>query len=148
MQTVRVALGESSYPIHVGLRLIDQAELIAAHLAQPRVAVASNTTVAPLYLDRLTAALTGHGIEVVPIVLPDGEHSKDAQTLNLIYDALLTHRCDRKTTVLALGGGVIGDMAGFAAASFMRGVPFIQIPTTLLAQVDSSVGGKTGINHP
>jgi len=148
MQTVRVALGERSYPIHVGLRLIDQAELIAAHLAQPRVAVVSNTTVAPLYLDRLTAALTGRGIEVVPIVLPDGEHYKDAQTLNLIYDALLTHRCDRKTTVLALGGGVIGDMAGFAAASFMRGVPFIQIPTTLLAQVDSSVGGKTGINHP
>ncbi len=149
MQTVRVALGERSYPIHVGSNVIEQQlGAVTPLLAQPRVAIVSNTTVAPLYLDRVSAAFAAHGVQSVPIVLPDGEDHKDWPTLNLIFDALLRNRCDRKTTLVALGGGVIGDMTGFAAAAFMRGVPFIQIPTTLLAQVDSSVGGKTGINHP
>lgn len=148
MQTLHVALGERSYPIHVGSQLLEQPALISSLLATPRVALVSNTAVAPLYLDRMSAALRAAGIEVLPIVLPDGEDHKNWQTLNLIYDALLQHRSDRKTTLIALGGGVIGDITGFAAASFMRGVPFVQVPTTLLAQVDSSVGGKTGINHP
>lgn len=148
MQTLTVALGSRSYPIHIGVDLLKQPELIVAHLPQKRVAVITNTTVAPLYLDMLTAGLAAHGVEVVPIVLPDGEQYKTWETLNSIFDALLTHRCERKTTLIALGGGVIGDLTGFAAASYLRGVPFIQIPTTLLAQVDSSVGGKTGINHP
>jgi 3-dehydroquinate synthase len=117
-------------------------------LPQKRVAVVTNTTVAPLYLEQLTAALQAGGVTVMPIVLPDGEAYKNWETLNLIFDALLTQRAERKTTLIALGGGVIGDMTGFAAACYQRGVPFIQIPTTLLSQVDSSVGGKTGINHP
>ncbi|MDR3391509.1 MAG: 3-dehydroquinate synthase [Sulfuriferula sp.] len=148
MQTLTVALGSRSYPIHIGMDLLKQPELIVAHLPQKRVAVITNTTVAPLYLPTLTAGLVAHGVEVVPIILPDGEQYKTWETLNSIFDALLTHRCERKTTLIALGGGVIGDLTGFAAASYLRGVPFIQIPTTLLAQVDSSVGGKTGINHP
>jgi 3-dehydroquinate synthase len=110
--------------------------------------VVTNTTVAPLYLGRLRGLLEGQGVQVIPVVLPDGEQHKNWETLNLIFDALLRGRCDRSTPLIALGGGVVGDLAGFAAASFMRGVPFIQAPTTLLAQVDSSVGGKTGINHP
>ena len=148
MQSLIVNLNERSYPIHIGANLLDQPELILPHLTQKQVAVITNTTVAPLYLHTLTQALDQHSVKVVPIVLPDGEQYKNWETLNLIYDALLTHRCERKTTLIALGGGVIGDIAGFAAATFLRGVPFIQIPTTLLAQVDSSVGGKTGINHP
>jgi len=112
------------------------------------VMVVTNTTVAPLYLARLTATLARGGVAVSSVVLPDGETYKNWETLNLIFDALLTQRAERKTTLIALGGGVIGDMTGFAAASYQRGVPFIQIPTTLLSQVDSSVGGKTGINHP
>ena len=148
MQTLTVALGNRSYPIHIGMDLLKQAELIVSHLPQKRVAVITNTTVAPLYLATLTAGLEAHGVEVLPIILPDGEQYKTWETLNSIFDALLTHRCERKTTLIALGGGVIGDLTGFAAASYLRGVPFIQIPTTLLAQVDSSVGGKTGINHP
>ncbi len=148
MQTLTVALGSRSYPIHIGIDLLNQPELIVAHLPQKRVAIVTNTTVAPLYLDKLTAGLTAHGVAVVPIILPDGEEYKTWETLNLIFDALLENRCERKTTLIALGGGVIGDLTGFAAASYLRGVPFIQIPTTLLAQVDSSVGGKTGINHP
>ncbi|BBP02384.1 3-dehydroquinate synthase [Sulfuriferula nivalis] len=148
MQTLTVALGSRSYPIHIGIDLLNQPELIIAHLPQKRVAIVTNTTVAPLYLDKLTARLTAHGVAVVPIILPDGEEYKTWETLNLIFDALLENRCERKTTLIALGGGVIGDLTGFAAASYLRGVPFIQIPTTLLAQVDSSVGGKTGINHP
>jgi 3-dehydroquinate synthase len=110
--------------------------------------VVTNTTVAALYLDRFSAALHGAGVEIVPVVLPDGEGHKSWQTLNAIFDALLSNRCERKSTIIALGGGVVGDLAGFAAASYQRGVPFIQVPTTLLAQVDSSVGGKTAINHP
>ncbi|MDD3530302.1 MAG: 3-dehydroquinate synthase [Gallionellaceae bacterium] len=148
MQTLTVDLGDRSYPIHIGAGLLDRADLILPHLAQKRVAIVTNTTVGPLYLERLTATLKNAGVEVLPIVLPDGEAYKNWETLNLIFDALLSHRAERKTTLIALGGGVIGDLTGFAAASYQRGVPFIQVPTTLLAQVDSSVGGKTGINHP
>lgn len=148
MDTVTVSLGERSYPIHIGEQLLDRAELIAAHLPRRKVAIVTNTTVAPLYLSRVQATLETAGVEALPVILPDGEAFKTAATLNLVFDALLTARCDRKTTVIALGGGVVGDIAGFAAAVYLRGVPFIQIPTTLLAQVDSSVGGKTGINHP
>ncbi|ODU02170.1 3-dehydroquinate synthase [Thiobacillus sp. 65-1402] len=148
MQTLNVDLGDRSYPIHIGAGLLDHADLLLPHLPQKRVAVVTNTTVAPLYLERLTATLQAGGVAVTPIVLPDGEAYKNWETLNLIFDALLTQRAERKTTLIALGGGVVGDMTGFAAASYQRGVPFIQIPTTLLSQVDSSVGGKTGINHP
>ena len=148
MQTLTVDLGERSYPIHIGGGLLDRADLIVPHLAQKRAAIVTNTTVGPLYLDRLTKTLEGAGVQVIPIVLPDGEVYKTWETLNLIFDALLTNRAERKTTLIALGGGVIGDLTGYAAASYQRGVPFIQVPTTLLAQVDSSVGGKTGINHP
>jgi 3-dehydroquinate synthase len=148
MQTLTVDLGDRSYPIHIGPGLLARADLIVPHLAQKRVAIVTNTTVAPLYLERMTRTLTDAGVEVMPIVLPDGEAYKDWQTLNLIFDDLLKSRAERKTTLIALGGGVIGDMTGFAAACYQRGVPFIQVPTTLLAQVDSSVGGKTGINHP
>jgi 3-dehydroquinate synthase len=148
MHTLTVDLGDRSYPIHIGAGLLSRAELILPHLAQKRVMVVTNTTVAPLYLAQLTATLQAGGVKVAQVVLPDGEAYKNWETLNLIFDALLTDRAERKTTLIALGGGVIGDMTGFAAASYQRGVPFIQIPTTLLSQVDSSVGGKTGINHP
>jgi 3-dehydroquinate synthase len=148
MRTLNVALAERGYPIHIGPGLLAQAERVLPALAGPQLAIVSNTVVAPLYLDKLAGPLRAAGKRVVEIVLPDGEAYKDWQTLNTIFDALLANRCDRTTTVVALGGGVIGDLAGFAAASYQRGVPFIQVPTTLLAQVDSSVGGKTGINHP
>ncbi len=146
MQTLTVGLAERSYPIHIGTGLIGHAELLLPYLPRKRAAVVTNTTVAPLYLETLRRTL--HGVDLIPIVLPDGEQYKTAQTLGQIYDALLTNRCERSTPLIALGGGVVGDMTGFAAATYLRGVPFIQIPTTLLAQVDSSVGGKTGINHP
>ncbi len=148
MQTLSVALGERSYPIHVGAGLLDRAGLIVPFLAQKKAAVVTNPTVAAFYLDRVAGALAREGVEVVRIVVPDGEERKDWRTLNAIFDALLEQRCARDTTLIALGGGVIGDLAGFAAATYQRGVPFVQIPTTLLAQVDSSVGGKTAINHP
>ena len=148
MRTVSVGLGERSYPIHVGRGLLAQVELLLPHLAQPRVAIITNNTIAPLYLAPLVKALENAGIEIVQAIVQDGEEHKNWQTLNAIFDVLLRHRAERKTTVLALGGGVVGDLAGFAAASYQRGVPFIQLPTTLLAQVDSSVGGKTAINHP
>ncbi|MBT9566883.1 MAG: 3-dehydroquinate synthase [Thiobacillus sp.] len=148
MQTLTVELGDRAYPIHIGPGLLSQADLILPHLMQKRAMVVTNTTVAPLYLHQLTATLEAGGVAVTHVVLPDGEAYKNWETLNLIFDALLTERAERKTTLIALGGGVIGDMTGFAAASYQRGVPFIQIPTTLLSQVDSSVGGKTGINHP
>jgi 3-dehydroquinate synthase len=144
--TLEVDLGTRSYPIHIGPGLLDDAALLQRHLARGRVALVSNTTVAPLYLERVRAAL-GERIAVVKI-LPDGEQYKTLETVAGIYDALIEARCDRHTTVLALGGGVVGDMAGFAAATYQRGVAFLQLPTTLLAQVDSSVGGKTGVNHP
>ena len=148
MQTLNVNLGERSYPIYIGDGLLTRTDLLVPGLVQKKAAVVTNTTVARLYLGTLTAALGKQAVEAVPIVLPDGEQYKNWETLNLIFDTLLSHRCERKTAVIALGGGVIGDLAGFAAAVYMRGVPFIQIPTTLLAQVDSSIGGKTAINHP
>ena len=148
MQTLTVALGDRAYPIHIGSGLLNQPELILPHLKTAQAAIVSNTTVAPLYLDRVQSPLQQAGIKTVSIILPDGEAYKNSESLNLIYDALLQHRMERKATLIALGGGVIGDLTGFAAATYLRGVPFIQIPTTLLAQVDSSVGGKTGINHP
>ncbi len=148
MQTLTVGLAERSYPIHIGSGLLRRADLLLPHLPHKKAAVVTNTTVAPLYLNPLLATLHDHGVESIPVVLPDGEEYKNAKTLELIYDALLTQRCERTTPLIALGGGVIGDMTGYAAATYLRGVPFIQIPTTLLAQVDSSVGGKTGINHP
>ncbi|PPD49618.1 MAG: 3-dehydroquinate synthase [Methylotenera sp.] len=148
MQTLNVELASRSYPIHIGRNLLSQAELILPHLKRKQVAIVTNTTVAPLYLDKLSKTLMNAGVRVTPIILPDGEAYKNSETLNKIYDALLENHCERSTTLIALGGGVIGDLTGYAAATFLRGVPFIQIPTTLLSQVDSSVGGKTGINHP
>jgi 3-dehydroquinate synthase len=147
-QTLTVGLAERSYPIHIGSGLLGQPQLLRAHIRRKRVAIVTNTTVAPLYLDRLKRSLSQIDIVSTDVILPDGEEYKNGATLNLIYDALLGNRCERSTPLIALGGGVVGDMTGFAAATFLRGVPFIQIPTTLLAQVDSSVGGKTGINHP
>lgn len=142
---IQVALGDRSYPIVIAPDALDQ---LASHVQSQRTMIVSNETVAPLYLERVTRALMAAGKTVEQVILPDGENFKTMDTLGLIFDALLTARADRKTTLIALGGGVIGDMTGFAAASYMRGVPFVQIPTTLLSQVDSSVGGKTGVNHP
>ena len=148
MQTLTVGLGDRSYPIHIGTGLLSHSDLLKSHLPKGRVAIVTNSTVAPLYLEKLQDTLQEIGVSSVTVILKDGEVYKTFETLNLIYDALLTHRCERSTPLIALGGGVIGDMTGFAAACYLRGVPFIQIPTTLLSQVDSSVGGKTGINHP
>jgi 3-dehydroquinate synthase len=148
METLNVALGSRSYPIHIGAGLLAHAELIVDKLPQRSAAIITNTTVAPLYLAALRGALEARGVGVVSIVLPDGEEHKTWETLNRIFDALLEHRCERGTALIALGGGVIGDLAGFAAAVYRRGVPYLQVPTTLLAQVDSAVGGKTAINHP
>jgi 3-dehydroquinate synthase len=144
---LNVDLGERSYPIIIGSELLTDVELIRS-LPGNRIAIVTNTVVAPLYLERLSATLQAAGKQCFPIVLPDGEEEKNAENLMAIFTALLEKKCDRKITLLALGGGVIGDMTGFAAATYMRGVPFVQVPTTLLAQVDSSVGGKTAINHP
>lgn len=146
MQTLTVDLGERSYPIYIGAALLSQADLFKRHLAGRQVAIVTNETVAPLYLPVLEQGLQGY--EVTSVILPDGESFKNWETLQLIFDGLLQAHHDRKTTIIALGGGVVGDMAGFAAACYQRGVEFIQVPTTLLSQVDSSVGGKTGINHP
>lgn len=146
MKTLNVALGNRSYPIFIGQGLLSQAELITPHIPAQQVMVVTNETIAPLYLDAALSCL--HSFDCQSVILPDGEQYKNLDTLNLIYDALLTHRFDRACTLIALGGGVIGDMTGFTAATYQRGVHFIQIPTTLLAQVDSSVGGKTGVNHP
>jgi len=148
MRTVNVELGARSYPIHIGDGLIDRAELIVPRLSTKKAAIVTNEVVGPLYLERLCAGLARAGVEIIPIILPDGEAYKEWQTLNTIFDMLLREHCERSTTLIAFGGGVVGDMGGFAAASYQRGMPFIQIPTTLLAQVDSSVGGKTAINHP
>nr|WP_326508230.1 3-dehydroquinate synthase [Noviherbaspirillum sp. CPCC 100848] len=146
--TLQVDLGERSYPIAIGQSLLDDVDLVSRHVRGKRVAIVTNTVVGPLYLDRLARQLADAGKQVTTIVLPDGEEEKNWASLMKVFDVLLAEKCDRKTTLIALGGGVIGDLTGFAAASYMRGVPFIQIPTTLLSQVDSSVGGKTGINHP
>ena len=148
MQTLTVSLADRSYPIHIGSGLLWQAELILPYLKRKQVAIVSNTTVAPLYMQAIAQPLRDAGVSVIEIILPDGEAHKNNQTLQIIYDHLLQNRCERNTTLIALGGGVIGDLTGYAAATYLRGVPFIQVPTTLLSQVDSSVGGKTGINHP
>lgn len=145
---LNVDLGERSYPIAIGTALLSDSDFLSSRIKGKKTVVVTNTVVAPLYLGTLEAALRSAGKEVVSVVLPDGEEKKNWASLMLIFDALLEHKCDRQTTLLALGGGVIGDMTGFAASAYMRGVPFVQIPTTLLSQVDSSVGGKTGINHP
>ncbi len=148
MRTLTVALAERSYPIFIGTDLLGNADLITRQLTQKKVLIVTNTTVGPLYLDTVRRTLVRAGVAVTDVTLPDGERYKNWETLNLIFDALLSSHCERGTTLVALGGGVIGDMGGFAAACYQRGMPFIQIPTTLLAQVDSSVGGKTAINHP
>ncbi|KAJ3692806.1 hypothetical protein LUZ60_011901 [Juncus effusus] len=148
---VDVDLGNRSYPIYIGPGLLDQPDLLQRHVHGKRVLVVTNTTIAPLYLEKVTKALT-HGknnqVSVESVILPDGEQFKNMETLMKVFDKAVETRLDRKCTFVALGGGVIGDMCGFAAAAFLRGVNFIQIPTTLMAMVDSSVGGKTGINHP
>lgn len=148
MEKLTVALGERAYPIYIGQGALGGSELVLPFLRRPKAAIVSNTTVAPLYLQKFSDSLRASGIDVAEIILPDGEQFKNWQTLNTIFDVLLERRCERSTTLIALGGGVVGDMTGFAAACYQRGMPFIQIPTTLLAQVDSSVGGKTAINHP
>jgi 3-dehydroquinate synthase len=149
MKTLHVDLASRSYPIYIGTHLLEQAALFEPHLkSTTTVFIVSNTTVAPLYAKTLMNTLSQLGKTVRLLELPDGESYKDWQHLQLIFDELLAHGADRQSMIIALGGGVVGDMAGFGAASFMRGIRFIQVPTTLLAQVDSSVGGKTGINHP
>jgi 3-dehydroquinate synthase len=149
MQTLTIDLGARSYPILIGPGLMEQAwHSSRGESLLGRVCIVTNEVVAPLYLDRLRMALSKVSLDMTALILPDGEAFKSAATLDRIYDHLLAERCDRTTTIIALGGGVIGDLAGFAAATYQRGVPFIQVPTTLLSQVDSSVGGKTGINHP
>jgi 3-dehydroquinate synthase len=145
---VRIDLGERSYDIRIGRGLLDQRASFEGLPTAACAVIVSNVTVAPLYAERLKSALGSRYARVLVIELPDGEAHKDWTSLNAIFDALLRAGCDRKTLLFALGGGVIGDITGFAAACYMRGVPFVQVPTTLLAQVDSSVGGKTAINHP
>lgn len=147
-QRVQIDLGDRSYPILIAPTLIGEPETFAALPSGNAALIVTNVTVGPIYAERLKATLQRQYKEVHLLMLPDGEAHKNWETLNLIFDALLMHGCDRKTVLFALGGGVIGDMTGYAAASYMRGVPYVQVPTTLLAQVDSSVGGKTGINHP
>jgi len=148
MQSLTVNLGDRSYPIHLGVRLLERAgELLRQAGLRGKVAVVTNPTVAQLYLDSLDEALHQAGFEVAPILVPDGEEHKNLKSLAAIYDRLIAERLERKACIVALGGGVIGDLAGFAAATYLRGVPYVQVPTTLLAQVDSSVGGKTAVNH-
>ncbi len=146
MKTLNLDLGDKSYPIYIGQDLLTQTDLLTQHIKGKQVMIVTNTTVAPLYLAKVKALLTL--FTVAEVILPDGEQYKTLDTVNEIFTALLTARFDRSCTLIALGGGVVGDMTGFAAASYQRGVNFIQIPTTLLSQVDSSVGGKTGVNHP
>jgi 3-dehydroquinate synthase len=146
MQTLKVDLGDRSYPIHIGTGLLDNPDLITPHIHGKQVLIVTNETVGPLYLARIEVICADYQCDVV--ILPDGESFKTLESVNSIFDALLKARHNRTTTLIALGGGVVGDITGFAAASYQRGVNFIQIPTTLLSQVDSSVGGKTGVNHP
>ncbi|XP_042458819.1 3-dehydroquinate synthase, chloroplastic-like [Zingiber officinale] len=147
---VDVDLGSRSYPIYIGSGLLDVPDLLQRHVHGKSVLIVTNTTIAPLYLDRVVKALTqgNPDVTVESVILPDGEKYKNMETLMKVFDKAIECRMDRRCTFVALGGGVIGDMCGFAAAAFLRGVNFIQIPTTLMAQVDSSVGGKTGVNHP
>ncbi len=146
MKKLTVALGERSYPIYIGANLLSQTELFTRHIKSKQVVIVTNETVAPLYLQKVLTHLSAYHVESV--ILSDGEQFKTLDSLNLIFDKLLASKFSRNTTLIALGGGVIGDMGGFAAACYQRGISFFQIPTTLLAQVDSSVGGKTGVNHP
>jgi len=145
MKTLTVELGARSYPIYIGQTLLGKADLLSPYIKGEQVLIVTNETVAPLYLEKTLAAFANFKTETV--ILPDGEIHKNLTVLNQIFDSLLRLHFNRQTTLVALGGGVVGDMTGFAAAAYQRGVPFIQIPTTLLAQVDSSVGGKTGVNH-
>jgi 3-dehydroquinate synthase len=145
MKTLNVALDDRSYPIYIGTGLLSQAELLTNHIKNKEVLIVTNETIAPIYLETVSALLNEYRCESV--ILPDGEEHKTLEVLNKVFDRLLTSRFSRQVTVIALGGGVIGDMSGFAASCYQRGVPFIQIPTTLLSQVDSSVGGKTAVNH-
>lgn len=148
MQTLTVHLGDRAYPIFVGAGLLSQAgEFLNRAGLRGKVAVLSNPTVAQLYLDTTCEALTDAAFQAVPVLVPDGEEHKNLQTLASIYDRLVAERFERKSCILALGGGIVGDLAGFAAATYLRGIPYVQVPTTLLAQVDSSVGGKTAVNH-
>ncbi len=146
MKKLQVELGDRSYPIYIGAGLLNQAEHYTQHIKAKQVMVVTNTTIAPLYLDKVLKNLQGFTVETV--ILPDGEQFKTLETVTHIFDKLLAGKFSRNATLIALGGGVIGDMGGFAAACYQRGIAFVQIPTTLLAQVDSSVGGKTGVNHP
>ena len=145
MKTLTVDLGDRSYPIHIGQQLLDNSDLLTRHIRSKQVMVVSNDTVAPLYLDKVMQGLSG--FDAASVILPDGEQYKTLDTLNSIFTALLEARYNRDCTLVALGGGVVGDITGYASASYQRGVAFLQVPTTLLAQVDSSVGGKTGVNH-
>ena len=147
MKTINIQFDERSYPIYIGEGLISDYELIGQHLPHKKIAIITNDLVADIYLAPLINSLSPHK-DVISIILPDGEKYKNTDSLNSIYSQLLKNKADRNTTLIALGGGVIGDITGFAAATYMRGINFIQMPTTLLSQVDSSVGGKTGINHP
>ena len=146
MRTLKVDLGARSYPIYIGEDLLSQGDLITQHISSKQVIVISNNTVAPLYIDSLLASIPT--LQTHKIILEDGERYKTLATMESIFDQLLKLRCSRDTTIIALGGGVVGDISGFAAACYQRGIDFIQVPTTLLSQVDSSVGGKTGVNHP
>ncbi|GAA0574536.1 3-dehydroquinate synthase [Halomonas salifodinae] len=147
VSTLNVDLGERSYPIHIGAGLLGDPQWLAPYLTGRQVMIVTNETVAPLYLAAFKAGLP-EGLEVREVILPDGEHTKTLSSVERIWDALLEAGFNRRCTLVALGGGVIGDMTGYAAACYQRGVAFIQVPTTLLSQVDSSVGGKTGVNHP
>jgi 3-dehydroquinate synthase len=146
MKILTVALDDRSYPIYIGEKLLSDESLLTRHIKSKQVVIVSNEIVAPLYLQSVQQHLSAY--EVASVILPDGEQYKTLESLNRIFDTLLAHKFSRNATLIALGGGVIGDMGGFAAACYQRGIAFIQIPTTLLAQVDSSVGGKTGVNHP
>ena len=145
MKILNVELGDRSYPIYIGSGLLEDEKIITSHIKTRTICIVSNTTVSKLYLENLKNLLDDY--QVVEAIIADGEEFKNYDSLSHIYTKLLENQCNRDTTILALGGGVVGDIAGYAAASFLRGIPFVQIPTTLLAQVDSSVGGKTGINH-
>ena len=148
MQTLTVNLGDRSYPIYVGDGILSRAgDFLQRAGLRGKVAVITNPTVAQLYLDAVHDSLSAAGFDVTPVLIPDGEQHKDLQSLSVIYDQLISERFERRSCILALGGGVVGDLAGFAAATFLRGIAYVQVPTTLLAQVDSSVGGKTGVNH-
>ncbi len=146
MANIAVSLGDRSYPIFIDSGIIHRSSTYESYIEGSKLLIVTNTVVASLYLDQISKALAEYNVHTK--ILPDGEQYKCMATAEAIFDTLIEQRCDRKTTIVALGGGVVGDIAGFAAACYQRGVPYIQVPTTLLAQVDSSVGGKTAVNHP